>query len=489
MSEHPPQEHLVCIVCEDLNRFEPFTNKFSAISKDAILLTSTLFNSKTYNEISDILSRSTFLIVLFDSKSLDCNCINCTVQHFAFLGKDNNIIPIFVGQDFDDKKVVDSLLHKRFGNRIIESKRFSLDELFNAIQLRIKGLSDFTKPTIVCSPPTNSDNVFYVRNSTVIIKSGSIIDSKCDVIVSSDDNLITHGGGVSLAIFQKGGPALEKDAKKNIPAELGDIVVTSAGNLTQKLIFHAITLALAKNNNNNLSQKDNIDIQEYIVSNAMRRGFYLLSSLQLSSIAFPVIGTGTARIPFEKAIKCMLSIFAEQLQKTAKPLLVELWVYNDNGIDIASIAKEILPQNKPEQDAFQQPTSSEQTIFISYCRKDIDKARVIIEFLKEKGLQYWIDIDGSYSGKNYKSVIVQAINQSQIVLFLSSESSNKSDNVAKEISLAVLKGKQIIPLKIDSAPYSDEIAYDLSPIDFIEYKNDSASLQKLYFSIQNKMGH
>ena len=161
---------------------------------------------------------------------MESNCINCTVQNFAFLGKDNNIIPIFVGQDFDDKRVADSLLYKRFGSRIIESNGLPLDELFNALQLRIKGLSDSTKPFTVSSPTTNSDNTFYVRNSMVSIKSGSIIDSKCDVIVSSDDNLITHGGGVSWAIFQKGGLALDTDAKKNIPAELGDIVVTSAGN-------------------------------------------------------------------------------------------------------------------------------------------------------------------------------------------------------------------------------------------------------------------
>lgn len=56
-----------------------------------------------------------------------------------------------------------------------------------------------------------------------------------------------------------------------------------------------------------------------------------------------------------------------------------------------------------------------------------------------------------------------------MVLFLSSENSNKSPNVVKEIGLAVKNDKPIIPIKIDSTSYDENIEYDLCGIDYIEY--------------------
>ena len=48
-------------------------------------------------------------------------------------------------------------------------------------------------------PEIMQDSIFYVRNSSVKILTGDILNSKCDVIVSSDDDLITQGGGISEA--------------------------------------------------------------------------------------------------------------------------------------------------------------------------------------------------------------------------------------------------------------------------------------------------
>ena len=73
-------------------------------------------------------------------------------------------------------------------------------------------------------------------------------------------------------------------------------------------------------------------------------------------------------------------------------------------------------------------------------------------------------------------MIVNAIHNSNIVLFLSSANSNKSDNVIKEISVAVEQKKHIIPIKIDNAPYADSIAYDLTGIDYINYSEQKEEL-------------
>lgn len=496
MSDKALHEHAVCILADaDDKLVEKLSNNFSVLSTDVTIVDPTVLETKTFKEINRIFQQSTYLILFLNSKNLESFHISYAVQCFDALQKEKSIISIFTGDDFGDPKVSAAPIIRKLGNRLIESSRFSSSELLNAICMRMRGFSDFMEKTQKNGAddlPAMCDNIFPIRNSSLKLKRGDILDSTCDVIVSSDDNLLTHGGGVSLAIFEAGGAMLETDARKHLPASLGDVVVTTAGKLAQKMIFHAITIALVKDgkNNDSLAEKEQIDIQEYIISNVIRRCFQLLSSLQLSSIAFPIIGSGAAKIPFQKALSCMLKTFSKEISRTAQPWEIELWIYHDNGVDINSLAKTILtPEKKAE--AASQPVPprmpAKYDIFISYSRQDIQKIQKILAFMKEKGFSYWIDFNGIYSGENYKSVIVQSIRQAKIVLFFSSVNSNNSENVIKEISCAVSNKKTIIPVKIDQAHYSDDIEYDLTNIDFIDMVNDDEALKKLYCSIASKL--
>ena len=113
---------------------------------------------------------------------------------------------------------------------------------------------------------------------------------------------------------------------------------------------------------------------------------------------------------------------------------------------------------------------------------DSDKADEIVNILKQMKLNIWIDRTGEYSGRNYKSVIVNTIKQSHIVLFLSSENSNKSENVIKEVSVAVEFKKMIIPIMLDNTPYADSITYDLTGIDYVNYEKEKEQLERKVLS-------
>lgn len=66
------------------------------------------------------------------------------------------------------------------------------------------------------------------------------------------------------------------------------------------------------------------------------------------------------------------------------------------------------------------------------------------------------------------------------MLFLSSVNSNRSDNVAKEISLANKFNKVIISVKLDNSPMNPKMEYDLSGIDFVElYSFDEKNTNRL----------
>ena len=108
-------------------------------------------------------------------------------------------------------------------------------------------------------------------------------------------------------------------------------------------------------------------------------------------------------------------------------------------------------------------------IFISYSRKDSGIVKAIYEWLERGGYRCWLDIDGMFSGVSYKKVIVDAIKRSKVMLFMSSENSNKSRNVVSEVSVAVEYGKKIIPIRLDMTPYSESIEYDIINHDYVVY--------------------
>ena len=122
-------------------------------------------------------------------------------------------------------------------------------------------------------------------------------------------------------------------------------------------------------------------------------------------------------------------------------------------------------------------------VFISYSRRDKEIAEHLCNILKENGIEYWIDKEGIYSSSNYKELIVDAIEVSKAVIFISSANSNASINVIREIGYAVNMNKPILPLMLDDAPYAKSIRLDISDIDQIDFKNPMASSKKLITSL------
>lgn len=339
---------------------------------------------------------------------------------------------------------------------------------------------------------------YKFNNSKVSIIFGNILNSSADVIVSSDDTEISMGGGVSRAILRSGGEQIQIDAQRKLPARVGDVVVSTAGNLRhQKYVFHCLTKRYGAISARDEASDDNTDIEEYIIRHSIDRCFALLHAMQLRTIAFPCIGEGAAQIPFKKVAAVMAEAISANLSKTHKEFNIELYLFDRFGnrgeIDYLDIFEEFAAHSavvEHDSIAGQQQLQSEERsapdkeagdidvpernemnhdVFISYSRKDSETVSSIRKLLEDKGVAYWIDKTGIYSGQHYKGVIVDAIDAAKVVLFVSSENSNRSKNVVKEIDIAAAKDKIIVPLKIDDAPYHPEISYDILSVDHIEY--------------------
>lgn len=346
------------------------------------------------------------------------------------------------------------------------------------------------------------ERIYHFKNSKIRVVFGDITQSTTEVIVSSDDCFLSMGGGVSGMIRKCAGEAIFNDVKKHIPAKLGDVIVTGSGNLSSKYIFHIVTIGtkqLSLTLNRNSQYESNPDIKRFVIENSINKCFRLLSSLDLTSIAFPAIGAGVAKIPYEEVASHMIRSIATNLERTNKSIQVELYLYDRYNKmtewDFLPFFEKIgkyLPDDFSGYQATKEPEIKNDSpaivqnpnIFISYSRKDQEQAYAICELLNKNGISYWIDKEGKYSGSNFKGVIVEQIKNSSIVLFLSSQNSNQSSNVIKEIGIAVHYQKPIIPIKLDAYSYDVNIEYDLCNIDYIEYNSDKLFTIRLIDSIR-----
>ena len=183
-----------------------------------------------------------------------------------------------------------------------------------------------------------TQRTYQVGSSTLSLEFGDITASKADVLVSSDDSNLTMGGGVSAAIGRAAGQGILLEVAKRIPAKLGDVVVTSAGALPAKYVFHAITIGEGTTN------------PSEVVSNATRRSMNLLRELGLFSIAFPAIGSGVAGFALEDVAANMAEVIVEELGKSSEPLRVTIYLFDRFGrmkeIDYVQFFEEVAVRSR-----------------------------------------------------------------------------------------------------------------------------------------------
>lgn len=157
---------------------------------------------------------------------------------------------------------------------------------------------------------------YPIGHSTLRLEFGDLTTSSADVLVSSDDSYLTMGGGVSAAILRAAGETIMRDAAKKVPAPLGDVIVTTAGALRAKYVFHAITIG------------DGPLTPTQVVAQSTRRCLELLQTLGLRSIAFPAIGTGVAGFAYEDVAVQMADVIVESLKDSPQSLDVTIFLYD-----------------------------------------------------------------------------------------------------------------------------------------------------------------
>lgn len=112
-------------------------------------------------------------------------------------------------------------------------------------------------------------------------------------------------------------------------------------------------------------------------------------------------------------------------------------------------------------------------VFVSYSRSDSAVVVPLVEQMQNQlGVKFWMDVNGIESGDQFDDVIMKAIDNCAVVLFMHSQNSLASDWTKREIMYADGERKKIVPILIDSDLPMGWFKFNFGTRDFIDLKNE-----------------
>ena len=171
----------------------------------------------------------------------------------------------------------------------------------------------------------SSDFNVQVGLSHLQLLRGDITTIAVDAIVNAANSALAGGGGVDGAIHRAGGPSLmeELDAirAKIGRCATGSAVVTGAGRLPAKFVFHAVGPVY----------RDGKHDEPKLLRSCYETCLGLGAERGVSSISFPSISTGVYGYPIEEAAAIAVSTVVSWMRSHAGVLqTVKMVQYSDD---------------------------------------------------------------------------------------------------------------------------------------------------------------
>lgn len=126
---------------------------------------------------------------------------------------------------------------------------------------------------------------------------------------------------------------------------------------------------------------------------------------------------------------------------------------------LAVIGVTAAPVARPPAD----PAAAGESLFVSYAHHDRQRVDPLVLEIESMGRVVWIDRTGMTGGPGWAGQIARAIKGSRAVVLMASPSAYASDQVVRELYLAMGSKKIIVPIELEPADLPDELAYILAP--------------------------
>jgi O-acetyl-ADP-ribose deacetylase (regulator of RNase III)/RsiW-degrading membrane proteinase PrsW (M82 family) len=140
------------------------------------------------------------------------------------------------------------------------------------------------------------------KDVTVQIKLGDITLENTDAIVNPVNSELKMQEGTAATIKSKGGSIIENSAKMQGSVPIGSAIITVAGNLPTKYVIHSSTI-----------EKPGAKTNNEAVLNATRAALTVAKNHNLTSIAFPGMGTGVGKASKLDVAHLMINAIKEHI--------------------------------------------------------------------------------------------------------------------------------------------------------------------------------
>lgn len=156
----------------------------------------------------------------------------------------------------------------------------------------------------------------------LVLTQGDITRQTVDAVVNAANSALAGGGGVDGAIHDVGGPSLMQETQRRYPlgCPTGDAVVTAAGQLPTRFVFHAVGPIWRGGHHG----------EPDLLRSAYRRCLEFARQHGCASIAFPALSTGAYGYPLDLAAEHSLDEIRQFLLWSAEPpaLLVKMVLFD-----------------------------------------------------------------------------------------------------------------------------------------------------------------
>lgn len=164
-----------------------------------------------------------------------------------------------------------------------------------------------------------STSVRTVRGRRIEAVRGNITLQHVDVIVNAANEGLRGGGGVDGAIHRAGGSEIMAECREIGHCATGDAVVTRAGRLSAKYIFHAVGPIYRGGRSG----------EAELLRACYSRCMALANERVLKSIAFPAISCGVYGYPIEEAAKIAVETVEDALARETSVELARFVLFSE----------------------------------------------------------------------------------------------------------------------------------------------------------------
>jgi len=159
--------------------------------------------------------------------------------------------------------------------------------------------------------------------TTIRVEQGDITEFSGGAIVNAANNQLWLGAGVAGATKRKGGPSIQEECDAHGPIQVGEAVITGAGELPSGYVIHAAAMG------DEPASKASIE-------GSTRRSLELADENDVRTIAVPILASGVAGFPLDEATRIMLTVIRAYLAKTSSEI-DEIVLYGYSGADAAMV--------------------------------------------------------------------------------------------------------------------------------------------------------